>query len=115
MTVADVQTLVMDLHEKGLLITERAGQGISLLNSRRERRVKEWRQKLLNPMYLRLPGWDPDGTLARMEPYVGWFFRWWAVLPTFVFVLFAYLFSRRGSMNCIVGYRSSSSSLAGRI
>ncbi|MFV0443540.1 MAG: hypothetical protein ACK5Q5_08210 [Planctomycetaceae bacterium] len=91
-TLTDVQSLITDLHEKSLLISERSGQGLGLLRTRRDRKRKEWSQILLNPLYLKLPGWDPDRVLTAMTPWVGWIFRPGAVVPTLIFVLFAYLF-----------------------
>lgn len=91
-TQADVQSLVTDLHEKSLLISERPGQGLGLLRTRRDRKRKEWSQILMNPLYLKLPGWDPERVLTVITPFVGWVFRWWAVVPSMLFVLFAYLF-----------------------
>lgn len=73
-TPADVQVLITDLHEKGLLLSDRLGQGESLVERKRESFWKKFRQVALNPLYIRLPGWDPDRTLQRMLPWCGWIF-----------------------------------------
>ena len=91
-TRLDVQTLIGDLHEKGLLISERPGQAVGLLQHRRERKLKTFGKTFLNPLYIRLPGWDPESVLKWLTPLVGWVFSWWAVAATLVFVAFSYLF-----------------------
>ncbi|MCA9052476.1 MAG: hypothetical protein KDA75_01500 [Planctomycetaceae bacterium] len=91
-TRTDVQVLINDLHEKGLLISERPGQAVGLLLGRRERKFKSLGQTLLNPLYIRLPGWDPERVLTRLTPIVGWMFAWWAVVPTLILIGISYLF-----------------------
>ncbi len=59
-TPQDVQVLISDLHDKGLLVSDRLGQGESALKRHREHRWQQIRQTLLNPLYLRLPGFDPE-------------------------------------------------------
>jgi putative peptide zinc metalloprotease protein len=89
--LADVQSLVSDLHKNGLVYTDRPGQGAAMLGKRRsERRKKVW-QTLKSFMYLRLPGWDPEATLDAMLPFVRWVFRPWAVVLTWAFVLSAWV------------------------
>jgi len=78
-TLADVQRLLTDLHEKGLLQTLRYGQGAALLkHHRKERRQQIW-NAVRNILYLRLPGWDPERTLEWLHGYLAWVFRPWAV------------------------------------
>ncbi|MFO1096584.1 MAG: hypothetical protein U0992_25240 [Planctomycetaceae bacterium] len=64
----DVQQLINDLHEKRLVVSERLGQGFSLIQQRRSQFWKQVWQTVRNPLYLKLPGWDPDRTLTRMLP-----------------------------------------------
>ncbi|WP_437203699.1 hypothetical protein [Planctomicrobium sp. SH664] len=73
-TPVDVQSLITDLHEKGLLISERAGQGETALKKQHEARLKKIREVAMNPLYMKLPGWDPDRTLTRLDPWFGWLF-----------------------------------------
>ena len=73
-TLLDVQALINDLHEKQLLISERVGQGRELLKRRRERSWKEFWSVVRNPLYLRLPGWDPDRSLTVLHAFCGWLF-----------------------------------------
>jgi putative peptide zinc metalloprotease protein len=78
-TLSDVQRLLTDLHEKGLLQTLRYGQGAALLkHHRKERRQRIW-NGVRNILYLRLPGWDPERTLVRLHVYAAWLFRPWVV------------------------------------
>lgn len=78
-TLSDVQRLLTDLHDKGLLQTLRYGQGSALLRHyRKERRQRIW-NAVRNILYLRLPGWDPERTLAWLHGYLAWIFRPWAV------------------------------------
>ncbi|MCA9000107.1 MAG: hypothetical protein KDA80_24125, partial [Planctomycetaceae bacterium] len=91
-TPQDVQVLISDLHDKGLLVSERLGQGESALKRHREHSWQKIRQTALNPLYLRLPGWDPERTLARIEPYLGWAFDWPFVTMFMLFAASSWLF-----------------------
>src|SRR3990172_9484133 len=73
-TLADVQHLITDLHVKGLVLSDRPGQGAALIKQRRKNRWQKIKQVVMNLLYLRLPGWDPDATLRRMHPFVRWMF-----------------------------------------
>jgi putative peptide zinc metalloprotease protein len=79
LTVPELQTLIADFHAQGLVLSDRPGQGNVLLTRGRETRGRRWRQALANALYIRLPGWDPERTLARLEPLAGWMFRPWGV------------------------------------
>jgi putative peptide zinc metalloprotease protein len=73
-TPTEVQSLIVDLHEKGLLTSHRPGQGETALKRRQESWLRELQQTVMNPLFLRLPGWDPDRFLTRMKPWLGWIF-----------------------------------------
>lgn len=92
LTVADVQRSVIDLHEKGLLFSERLGQGELLSRRHSKERWKKVRQTLMNPLFLRLPGWDPEKTLQRIEPWLGWMFSKSAGLFFSILVVSSWLF-----------------------
>jgi len=91
-TPSDVQQLITDLHEKGLLISSRLGQGESMYKRKREKTLNTVRQTAMNPLYLRLPGWDPDTTLTKITPYLGWLFTKWAGILAMLFVMSSWLF-----------------------
>ena len=74
-SVVDVQSLVTDLHDKGLVVSNRFRQGEMLRRKFREHYGKKVRQTLMNPLYIRLPGWDPDRVLAWMVRWLGWLFH----------------------------------------
>ncbi|MCA9080411.1 MAG: PqqD family peptide modification chaperone [Planctomycetaceae bacterium] len=91
-TPADVQMLVTDLHEKGLLLSDRSGQGEAMVEKKRETYWKEFRSKVMNPLYIRLPGWDPDETLEWMLPWTGWIFSNPALILSSLFVFASWIF-----------------------
>ena len=80
-TLSELQSVVVDLHTKGLLASNRPGQGDVFI----KRRWKVAKQKMLgvvsNILSLRFPGWDPERTLKLLLPVVGWLFQ-----PTAVFI-----------------------------
>lgn len=91
-TLLDVQVLVTDLHEKGLATTERLGQGEPLQRRARENFWKKSRETLLNPLFLQLPGWDPDSLLTRLLPLVRWMFSRGALGAAVLFVIASWVF-----------------------
>ena len=74
-SVVDVQSLVTDLHDKGLVVSSRFRQGEVLRRKHREHTAKKMRQAVMNPLYIRLPGWDPDRVLTWMVRWFGWLFH----------------------------------------
>ena len=74
-SVVDVQSLVTDLHDKGLVVSSRFRQGEVLRRKYREHTAKKFRQTVMNPLYIRLPGWDPDRMLTWMTRWLGWLFH----------------------------------------
>lgn len=75
----DIQRLAIDLYEKGLVFSDRPGQGVSLVAGKRKRRWKKVLSVVQNLLYLRLPGWDPYRTLEWLYRYFKWIFH-----PVFV-------------------------------
>lgn len=73
-TLSDIQQLITDLHKKGLVVSDRAGQGASVTRVRRKERNDKIKQTLMSLMYLRTPGWDPEATLRWMYPYLKWIY-----------------------------------------
>ena len=73
--LSDIQHLITDLHEKGLVHSNRMGQGAALLKQKKDNfRKKVW-QTLRSLLYLRLPGWDPENALTFLNPIAGWLFK----------------------------------------
>jgi putative peptide zinc metalloprotease protein len=85
--LVDVQHLITDLHQKGLVFSKRYGQGAALIRLHKKARKKKMLQTIKNLLYVRLPGWDPEPTLVWMYPLVRWMFRPWAVAAAVLFVL----------------------------
>lgn len=86
-----VQSLVADLHKKGLTISLTAGQGTVLDGRRREQIRKHWLSAWKQILYLRLPGWNPDGPLLRLLPWVRWIYTPWLLVLLLAAVAFAWL------------------------
>ncbi|MGE0378931.1 MAG: hemolysin D, partial [Planctomycetaceae bacterium] len=91
-TLRSVQQLIQDLHQKSLLLSERPGRGIALVHQRTERKWKEFWNVVRNPLYIRLPGWDPERFLQFAYPVVRWVFHPLAVLCIFTLVISSWIF-----------------------
>ena len=90
-TLPDVQHLITDLHKKGLVHSNRAGQGIEMLKQETEtKRKKRW-AAVKNILYFRLPGWDPERTLNAIYPFFRWMFQPWAVALAIAFVVSSWI------------------------
>jgi putative peptide zinc metalloprotease protein len=72
--LSDIQHLITDLHEKGLVCSNRSGQGASLIKKHRDEKKKKFFNTLKSLLYLRLPGWDPETTLNVIYPFFRWMF-----------------------------------------
>jgi putative peptide zinc metalloprotease protein len=90
-SLGELQLVVIDLHSKSLAYSDRPGQGRVMLERRRETRRKRWVTLAQNILCLRLPGWDPEWTLARLYPLVRWCFHPAVVTLHLVIVAAAYL------------------------
>ncbi len=89
--LSDIQQLITDLHKKGLLQTDRAGQAGSLIRERRKEQADKLKQKLMSLLYFRLPGWDPEKTLQWMHPTVKWLWHPLVITVCMLFVSSAWL------------------------
>jgi len=90
-TLSDIQQLITDLHKKCLVSSNRPGQGAAVVRERRKERNQKLKQTFMSLLYLRLPGWDPERTLAWMYPYLAWMF-WRPLFWTMItFVVTAWL------------------------
>jgi putative peptide zinc metalloprotease protein len=70
----DIQQLILDLHRKGLIISNRTGQGLQLLKRERERRQKQRLSALKSILYIKLPGFNPEPVFNHLYPLVKWMF-----------------------------------------
>ena len=73
--LSDIQHLITDLHEKGVVYSNRGGQGASLIKKQREERKKKFFNTMKSLLYLRLPGWDPEQTLTVIYPFFKWLYK----------------------------------------
>ncbi len=90
-TLSDIQQLITDLHKKGLVVSDRMGQGAAVVRERDKTRKEKIKQTLMSLLSLRLPGWDPEITLHRMHPFVSWIFHPLAVAICMTFVVSSWL------------------------
>ncbi len=74
-TLADIHLLVHDLHKKGLVVSERNGQGQTLRDWEREQRRRRFFAACKNVFYVKVPGWDPQGLLSALYPFAKWLFH----------------------------------------
>ncbi|QDU94533.1 HlyD family efflux transporter periplasmic adaptor subunit [Lignipirellula cremea] len=91
LTIRDVQSLVSDLQEKGLLTTVRLGYGVSLLHKDWRDRKQKWKQTAMSLLSLKLPGVDPQRTLNMFYPAVRPLFHRLTLLVMAIFVSAAWL------------------------
>ena len=87
LTLSDLQQLITDFHQKGLLQSDRFGQGPALVRERRNQKRRKLLGNLRSLLYLRLPGWDPERTLQWMYPWTKWMFHPVCVTLCALFVL----------------------------
>jgi putative peptide zinc metalloprotease protein len=90
-TLGDIQQLITDLHRKGLVISNRPGQGAAVGRERSRTRREKIKQTLMSLMYLRLPGWDPERTLRFLKPLMAWMYHPTAAVICLLFVSSAWL------------------------
>jgi len=72
--------LLGQLHSADVLLTEVAPDVAELLRRARQVRRRDWMQKYLSPLALRIPLFDPDRALDRALPYYRWMFGPWGAL-----------------------------------
>lgn len=83
----DLQRLVVDLHQKGLVVSNETGQAEPLAERERERRRKAFWQATRSLLYIKLPGWDPESVLRGGYPWVRWALHPLAILVGCLFVV----------------------------
>jgi putative peptide zinc metalloprotease protein len=88
-TYQDLQQFIGMLHRSGLVISDAPGQGRQLKKRRDEKKRREWLGRLTNIFALRFRGIDPKWIFDIVYPWVGWFFRPWAMVMVLLFGLCA--------------------------
>jgi putative peptide zinc metalloprotease protein len=80
-TLEELQQFLGMLHRSGLIVADVPGQGVQLLERRRERQRRELLGAFTNVLAIRFKGFDPERFLSWLYPKVSWFFS----LPMLVF------------------------------
>ena len=88
LTSGSVQSLLMDLNRKGLITSTRTGRGESILADANQRRSRRMLSALLNPFFIKLPGWDPHSILRTLYPALRWMFS-----PAVVWLSLLFIFA----------------------
>jgi len=70
----ELQNFLASLHRRGLVLSDRPGQGTQLSARRRERRRRERLGAALNILSIRFRGIDPERILGALYPFVRWMF-----------------------------------------
>lgn len=85
-TLTELQSMVTELHRQQLVRSNRLGQGYVVGFDARRDAWSRFRQSLLNPLSITLPGIDPQRMLDRLLPLVGWLFHPAAVAVVLLFI-----------------------------
>jgi len=75
----DFYAFVLDLHRSGLLSLP-VGDHKALYTRHTRRRAAELKSKVMSPIFLRIPLWNPDAFFERTAPFVRWAFTRWAFI-----------------------------------
>ncbi|HEY4261247.1 MAG TPA: hypothetical protein VGM98_13865, partial [Schlesneria sp.] len=73
--LSHVQRIITGLYDQGLVVTQRPGCAAPLLRKQQELRQQNLKQAFLNLLSIRLPGWDPEGTLCWLHRGLGWVYH----------------------------------------
>lgn len=84
-TQDEVLQLLGQLNAADLLVSDRVPDMAELIERRGKQRRQRWRSRFANPLSLRLPLWDPDALLNRLQQRLrfmpGWMLPWlWLAL-----------------------------------
>ena len=87
--VEDIQRLVAQFHQQGLMVSDAENQAAPLI----KRRGKELRRKMLGALTsvlaLRFPGIDPDRFLSWLHPKMRWAFSRWFLMLVAILIISA--------------------------
>lgn len=70
----EMSGFLASLHQGGLVVSDARGQGPQLLARRAKSRRREWLQKLVSPLSIRVRGIDPTRLFDILYPTVRWCF-----------------------------------------
>lgn len=89
--LSDIQHLITDLHQKGLVFSNRYGQGAALTKQQLEEKKKKFFTTIRSLLYIRLPGWDPEVVLQKLYPLFRWLYQPWCVATTIALVVSSWI------------------------
>lgn len=69
-SLSDIEGLLYRLHQLGLVLSDRDGQGEALLDRGTQELRREWLGRLVNFLFVRFPGVDPEPFLNACYPWV---------------------------------------------
>lgn len=72
-----IQQLVIQMQRMGLVISDSAGQGVSLQRDRQREEHRKWIGMLASITSMRFPGIDPERFLTFLYAKLGWMFSKW--------------------------------------
>ena len=87
----DLQLLITDFSRKGLICSTRTGRAQRILGENTKRRRQRFLAAVLHPLFIKLPGWDPQPILKQLSPLTRWMFQPWAVCLTLMIILASWL------------------------
>lgn len=87
--LTELQSLISDLHEKRLVVSQRSGQSEGLENQRKKTRRQKVMSGLMSFLFIRLPGVYPEPFLRATYPLIRWMFHPLSVAFVFLSVLAA--------------------------
>jgi len=92
-TIPEIQKLLVDLHQKRLVFSDRLGQGRVFWVEKRKEFMKSLRGVLMNFLFLKLPGWEPSRVLDVLSPLVRWVYHPAVVISLMLFVAGSWLWT----------------------
>ena len=102
-TVDELQHLLGQFHQSGLIIASTPHQGQELLKRSKKRKKKELTQKFTNVLAIKFKGIDPDRIFTFLYPFVRWCFHpftlccavlLWVTAVTLILVQFDTFYSK---------------------
>ena len=90
-THQELQSLLHLFHQRGLVLADAPGQGEQLIQRRRDMARRMLISRLTSPLFLRVPGVDPERFLSWVHPKVRWIYSRWCLIACGLLVLSALL------------------------
>jgi len=90
-TTEEIGRFVGELYRSGLIVADVPGQAEQLERRQAENRRRKWLTHAGSLLALRVPVFDPDRLLTRLDGIFGWFFSTWAMIGALGLILSAVL------------------------